>query len=713
MSIAALSSRAGTSRIVSRYFSASSFVWGGPSTSGGSSGGKGKESESRGSLYQNSKAASRPRANARSPLYAGKAVKKRQSDRIASSKSPSSFRRNDDTGDASYIAALNSPAARSSDNLRQLYARLDKQSQKSVLDCLTTCHLIKQELWTLSADGPPISPPLYVYQVLLKRLSHVGDYDFCLKVIEDMRDIGFAIDMAILNHLLKAAVEHGDETLIDDALAKIAAYNGSIDPYNSGHSSSQQSTTILSEHTTRNWTPTTYQHLLRRCHLSHNIDYALLLLGSASLRQKKGGDELSFISDVLTHRTVADIIMLLAHVREARLAVEIGLWLHSGVAARKLSVQSWMTILRCCADQLYLPGIKIAWEYAVEQGLVTPDDGLVIGILNAAAREGDTAYVQRIQYYHRLRLAQANLSLQECHLMPLFEAHCVNRDFFRAIQSLVNTARITQTSYTTESLNSLRVQASSSREDLEAAYEAFLAAGRDPSPQGGVSVVVLNTLLKAANRIQESAMAFKLYRSRNLVRNETSPPDAPLPRLPRVQSDEFVARQMSNDEVEQQVDIREDARSPTSRISNQHAVQADVETYNQVLYAALKINNYQVGQVLFRHFNAAKMQANERTYEVGIRLELTKDDYQGAFKLLEECKRRNLIPTLWSYATLANRCLVENDPRWVMVAREMLENGYKLDWRLFQAMQEGDHLTTEEIKMFNEGERDRDDYSAR
>jgi pentatricopeptide repeat protein len=710
MSIAAISSRVGTSRItLSRCFSQCSSVLGEPSSSGGSSSTSSstqREPESRVPLYQNSKAASRPRANARSPLYARGAIKKRQTDGRVNTKGSPSSQRGEASGDASYIAALNTPAALSSDELRQLYARLDKQqSQKNVLDCLTICKLIKRKLRDLSLDGTVIKPPIYVYEMLLKRLSHVGDYDLCLRVVKDMKDTGFEIDMTVLNHLLKAAVQQGDQALIEDALSEISAYNGSIDPYNSQPSSNEQPATILSEQTTRNWTPATYQHLLHRCYLSHNPEYALLLIGSASYRQKKGGDELSFLSDVLTHDTVADIVKLLAHVREARLAVEIGQWFNDAVAARKLSVQSWMTILRCCADQLYLPGIKIAWEHAVEQGLVTPDDGLVIGVLNAAAREGETAFVQRIQYYHRLRLAQANLSLQECHLVPLFEAYCKNKDYYRAIQSIVNAARITSTNYTTKSLISLKFQAASSREDLEAAYDAFLAAGRNSSPQGGVSVVVLNTLIQAANRLNDSAMTFKLYRSRNLVRNESSPPDAPLPRLPRVQSDEIEERKMSSDDVEQvdtEADTREDAWTRKKSNVNQYAIQADVETYNEVLFAALGIRNYQIGQVIFRQFNAAKMQGNQRTYEVGIRLELIKDDYQGAFKLLEECKKRNLVPSMWTYLKLAKRCLGEDDPRWVMVAREMMENGYRLGNVLFRAMQQGNHLTDEEINTFKE-----------
>jgi hypothetical protein len=686
----------------------------------GSSSSKGEEvDDSKRPLYQNSKAALRPRANARSPLYASGTLLKslprsqRNESKGSSSVTPEIDER---TADASYVAALRSPAARSDDKLRQLYSQLNKTTRNSrndAIHCVQVCKLIKQHLEQISPEGAAITPPIYVYEVLLKRLAIAGAYDLCLEVITEMEDTGFSIGISELNFLVGAAVQNGEEVLIEEALSKIASLDGVSEA--SAQSTSSHQFTILSESMTRNWNSTTYQHLLKRCALSHNPEFALLLIGSASYRQKKDGDGLSFLSDVLTHTTVVDIIMTICHAREARLAVELGQWFHNGVAARKLAVQSWMTILRCCAEQAYLPGIKISWHHAVDQGLLTPDDGLVINVINAAAREGDVEFVERIQSYHRIRLAQANLSLHEWHLTLLFEAHCVNGDYGRAIQSIVDTGRLTHTNYTTNSLIPLKTRAQKSTQELDKAYEAFLEVGRDLSPNGGVSTVVLNSLMQAANRLEKSAMVFKLYRSRKLVRNESSPIDAELPPLPIMltkERDEVDELKRTNVVAEDSTSTapgeRTDRWTPGSAIEipaetdiYKHGLQADIETFNEALYAAVQIQNHLVGQIFLRHMNAAKIQANERTYELAIRLELTNKDYQDAFRLLEECKKRGMVPNRWTYMYIGKRCLHENDPRWIMISKEMMENQYSLGGQLTYAMLEGGLITAEEARGYS------------
>lgn len=746
MSLAVISSRAATGRVLSRCFASCStrrVESDASSGSGSGSNGIGEEVDnSRRSIYQNSKAALRPRANAKSPLYASGTLLKSlpRSQKKDEKGSTSTLTIDERTADASYVAALRSPAARSDDKLRQLYAQLNKTTRNprnDAINCVQVCTKIKQHLKQISPQGSIIPPPIYVYEVLLKRFSNAGAYDICLEVIREMQDTGFTIGISELNFLLGAAVQNGEEDLIEEVLQKIASLDGG--PEASEQSSISQQPTILSESMTRNWDPTTYQHLIKRCNYSHNPEYALLLIASASYRQKKGGDELSFLSDVLTHTTVVDIVLTICHAREARLAVELGQWFHNGVAARKLAVQSWMTMLRCCAEQAYLPGIKISWYHAVDQGLLTPDDGLIINILNAAAREGDVEFVEKIQSYHKVRLALANLSLQEWHLTPLFEAYCVNGEYSKAIQTIVDIAHITHTNFTTNSLIALKSQAQKSALELNKAYISFMTVGRDSSLRG-VSTVVLNTLLQAANHLGETATVFKLYRSRKLVRNESSPPDVELPDLPGLKakvSDEVNEIEKANVVVEKgaptTIGERKDRWTsssvndvPAEADTFKHGLQADIETINQILYAAVQIQNHQVGQIFLRHMNAARIQANERTYELAIRLELTKHDYQDAFRLLEECKKRGMIPNRWTYIYIGKRCLFEKDPRWIMISKEMLENKYSLGGQLTYAMLQEGHMTAEEARGYStQDERPRyerlgtgygpmqDDYSSR
>lgn len=677
------------------------------------------EDESRKPFYQNSKAASRPRPNTRSPLYTASLLPKLQD---------GDFRRRktqpvDNSLQAPYIAALNSPPARLDENLHQLYMRLDAGDRpRTPTDCIRMCADIKSRLQRLSTNGKTIQPPVYVYQILLKSLAEHGAYELCLQVVADMEACGLEVDITIMNLVLRAAISMGEEQQIEETLVKIASLHGD---YNLAEPSSVNSRkTLLPKEWTKNWNPTTYQLLLRRCRFSHNVDFSFALLGSASLRQKEGGDGLSFLTDVMDHNSVVDLIYLLSHAREARLLVEVAHWLENGVAARKLQAQSWMTVLRCCADQAYLPGIKIAWEYTVNKGLMTPDDGIIILILNAASRAGDTEFIKIILDYHRERLKQANLSLQEWHYMPLFDSHCINRDYIQALETANFINKTTGKNLKRISLWPLRIAACTSMEDMKAAFEAFLHVGRDPSEKGGISVEILNTLLNASNRLGKFGMSMKLYRSRNVVRNDTSPPDCPLPPLPNsIQDDELNDINLLEEEQQAEVNDSRPATTLAKEPSNQkdkfqsdlidedkHLLKADIETYNELLYAAVMVCKPKVGQVFFRHLNQAKLKADERTYELAIRLQLIHTDYSDSFRLLEECKKRGMKPNRWSYLLLAVRCLQEGDPRWVGLGLEMLELDYGLGHKLYYAMVEGGHLTADtEYAMRHQRSRKRSD----
>ncbi|KAL9940944.1 hypothetical protein V8E36_000432 [Tilletia maclaganii] len=64
--------------------------------------------------------------------------------------------------------------------------------------------------------------------------------------------------------------------------------------------------------------------------------------------------------------------------------------------------------------------------------------------------------------------------------------------------------------------------------------------------------------------------------------------------------------------------------------------------------------------------------------------------YEDAFKLLEECKKRNLKPTQATYEALIWRCWREHDPRWHEVYEDMrTDAGYVGSWNLLNALEPG------------------------
>ncbi len=135
----------------------------------------------------------------------------------------------------------------------------------------------------------------------------------------------------------------------------------------------------------------------------------------------------------------------------------------SGQVARRFAPSIWMSILRACAEGGYLPGVELAWSRAVDAGLLSPDEGVLLLVLALAAKEG-SVQMARMCIKHidptfgtqgieaelaeqpqdassrdppNLSTPSKRLELQEWHLSPLFEAQCSARDYPGAMRTLL------------------------------------------------------------------------------------------------------------------------------------------------------------------------------------------------------------------------------------------------------------------------------------
>lgn len=598
----------------------------------------------------------------------------------------------------SLASALNSTQARLDPVLRRLYERLESRAPKyDLVETIHACHAIKKRLQGHGSEGAPIAPPLFVYTILLRKLSIGGKVDMCKEVKEDMQAVGLKVGIETMNWILMAAVKNGQVEGIEEVLSDIASLHDDVDDLSSTAedvereddvTEASSSAPLLSTTWTKNWTPTTYQHLITHCQQSHNLEYALALLGSASHRGYDEGNDSNFLTLVLSPTTVVDLLFLVTHCREARLAAELAQWIDDGIGARRLSAQSWMTVLRCCADLNWFPGTEVAWEGAVVKGLLVPDEGLFNQILVTAGRARQSDFVQSVLNY---RKARSKTPFHEWHLMPLFEAQCANHDFVHALLTLTHASRLASRPLSDFATSPLVRAASESMENLNMACEALIQVGRDTTPAGGVYIGALNGLINAATNLGAHSMALQIYRTRHFLRSESSKPDCPMPSM-------FEGEKVGADHGDDlakatQAMERDDGVSSAT----DHALQPNIDTFNALLTVALATKSHTMATTIFKQLNAHKVKANERTYERAIRLSLLQDNYQNAFRLLEECKKRDLVPTRWSYFYIGLRCLEENDPRWIQIGKEMLETGYNPGHTLGRKLREGGYIANDEL----------------
>lgn len=572
------------------------------------------------------------------------------------------------------------------------------------------------------------SPPKNMYTSIIRRSGHNGLVTLCKSIITDMRDCGHNIHVHDLNHLLKAAILSGDEEEIHTTLQLIAelpsprVMDRESEAVQAEHSRLTGASPLLSPDWTRNWTEETYSHLFLRCQMTHNAEFCLALLGAASQktalprsssREPNQVQEASqsFLFKVLAPATMTAILVTLSGAREARLAADTALWMDEYIGTRRLSPLDWMYVLRVCSDVDWFPGMSLAWGRAVVQGMTTVDEGLLLAVILCASRSGEADFIKEALELWRKRATVNTATLQEWHLAPLLDAYCASFDFEGAIRTSTKIAQVqsggnASGSHSDTSLESLMKAAGASGAMLEAAYDAFMRVGRDASPQGGVSVSALNALMKSANRLGRPDVVLKLYKSRQFVRNESSPSDSLLPpwsieedgeKDMRAATNDGVSSSSSSDEASAAVldeDLIEDGHDQRRmlRASARFTVQASIDTFNILLSTAINRRSRRLAKAVMAHLVAARIPATAVTYERAIVLALTQPTYEAAFSYLEECKLRGHVPTRASYLAIAKRCLEEHDERWVGIGNEMIENGYKTGKVLHGALEKGGWL---------------------
>ncbi|KAN0064465.1 hypothetical protein ACQY0O_002091 [Thecaphora frezii] len=690
------------------------------------------------SIFPASRASARPNPHA-APLFGSARAKRSTSSPNRNGRSQKATKA-EETAELGTLRTLTQDPA-----LKQLYTELSQVAYRhNVIAALDICDSIRRHVAAVSPDAGasasssaepstssniPLLPEAQmrgVYGLLLRCFAHHGLIEEANAVLQDMQRCNVTPDVEMLNLVLKAAVMRGDAHAIDEVLDQIGNLPGPSDgaeaaakeappppPPVAGNSVEAASRLFfdhvappdvteahlespLSKDYTRNWTSTTYTLMLLSAKASHSAEQALALL-AACLRD----------GVTLEHEALRHVIDLCLHVGECRVAVELALESEQGGLAppasqdernrnagrvpRRLAPSRWMAILRACAEKGYLPGAEVAWQKAVIEGLLVPEEGLLLRLLNVASAHGSVSFcvvLLRHIYPGFDRLLETgrsdggrpgkavagssakNLVLQEWHLAPLFEAQCLHEDFGAAIRTLSimkrcghplsqqMVSRLTQACYTSEAL-------------LERACSALLDLGS--TMVFGVDVSAVNAVITAAIWRGKMDLAVSIYeRSWDLY-------DA-VQDLARHPNDAVAAAAVEPYHAKQRKAQRQGGGGDGSQAGVR--LRPNLETFHSLFSGCIDVKNRELGGRLIADLNALALKPTVLTYERMVLLCLTQTPYEDAFGFMEQAKLNGLRPSRKSYEGVVRKCHSVNDERWKWALEEMKEAGFYPNRRL-------------------------------
>ena len=245
----------------------------------------------------------------------------------------------------------------------------------------------------------------------------------------------------------------------------------------------------------------------------------------------------------------------------------------------------------------------------------TPDEGLLLSILNVAARAGKPEMVSRVLE----ALSGLGIEPQEHHLVALMEAYVAAGQVPEAMQvlSTIRSVGLHPTAVTAEPI--LAVLSS-----VDVVDNAFYAL-EDLKAKGEViDITALNVIIEASSRLND---------------------------LQRVRANQMAASDLG--------------------------VKLDIDSFNSALSACVGSNHRALGDTIMKEMAEAGITPNGTTYHHMIRLCTKQAKYDDAFFFLEKSKSEGFKPTREAYRELAIKCQANKDARWQLVVEEMESLGYK------------------------------------
>jgi pentatricopeptide repeat protein len=268
-----------------------------------------------------------------------------------------------------------------------------------------------------------------------------------------------------------------------------------------------------------------------------------------------------------------------------------------------------------------MEGIIEGWDRVVENGGITPDEGLCTMIIEAAGAGG----VVHLAETALEKLSTINVQPQEYHIAPLMKALCKNNEIILALGLFdrMDTLGIQPNRFTTKPLQTL-LQVP---ENLEIAIKYL----RDTAVTKGRNLAsTFNTVLAVTLR-DRSNQAIAL------------------------------GKEMDDLKVE-----------PT------------IDTYNILIYGACLRRNTPAIHGYYEDILQRGLEPNKETYERIIVLLITEPVYEDAFLYLSKMEAARLQPSAELLMAFAKKCSLRYDARWKLLVKKMERLNYEVSDELME-----------------------------
>lgn len=291
----------------------------------------------------------------------------------------------------------------------------------------------------------------------------------------------------------------------------------------------------------------------------------------------------------------------------------------AGWSARsRLSLTIYYDALVAFADEYYLTGIQWVWNRVIRSGqLERIDLGACTKVLNVCGRNGLPILATEVMQY----ISMMGFEPATYHYASLIESYCVAGDVKNAflILSVMRQQGIKPTSVCAGPI--VRFLAA----DLDLVDRAFFTL-QDAHAEGQIiDTVALNAVIDASVLMRDLSRAVATYQEHESL-----------------------------------------------------GVNPNLDTLNSLITGCVGAQKKELALSLVLAFREKhKIMAGGRTFERLIFVCLLQDDYEDAFKYLEEMKEEGHQPSIRVYSLIIRRCISQDDPRAKIAYEEMKGWGYR------------------------------------
>ncbi|CAH1761828.1 15798_t:CDS:2, partial [Entrophospora sp. SA101] len=283
-----------------------------------------------------------------------------------------------------------------------------------------------------------------------------------------------------------------------------------------------------------------------------------------------------------------------------------------------------LDILRVFVYQNNMEGVLKCWDILTKDKFWL-DEGLCINLLNLASVSGNTRLATEVLKY--LMTVRKLVNLELYHLEPFLEAFVTKGDLKQAF-GVLNIIRSSKHVCAIQTISSIVKYIERSTDLIDKAYYILEELHNEGKK---VDISAFNAIIAACKRIGGRSNSADLKRA-----------------------------------IE------------TFKSIEKFGIKPDLDTFNALINVTIYSGHKELGEEFFKELKETNgLEPNADTYKHMIFVCLNQQDYEDAFKYLEEMKSKNILPSIEIYERIIMKCVANNDTRAKMALEEMKQFGYR------------------------------------